>query len=100
MEEIKFTPYLKENIYRQIRERVKKTIPFQGGHIGTVIGSMDINSTKVKEAKERELMKQEDLLSKQNEKLSKQNERNLEIENKIMAKARKHSEKLRLKKEA
>ena len=39
MQDIKFKPYLKENIYRQIRERTKKKIPFKGGEIGTIIGS-------------------------------------------------------------
>lgn len=42
MEEIKFTPYLKENIYRQIRERTKKKVPFQGGQIGTIVGSSSL----------------------------------------------------------
>ena len=115
MEPIQFTPYLKENIYRQIRERVKRRIPFEAGEIGTVVGStlyhpdntLSIQELKQRlqyererpqreekerEAEERKLMKQED-------KLSKENERNLEIENKIMAKATRHSEKLRLEKE-
>ena len=28
---IKFTPYVKENLRKEIKERVKKVIPFRGG---------------------------------------------------------------------